>query len=186
MNVRIEELAAAIRDHLPGNTPWRVRLSAGHDAVELVGGASSTGDVVGAAVTDDAHAGEVLTQAWYRSCHRDAKLRAVHVWTGRRAESTGVHSRPDRPHAADLLLSEALYDALPPDEADATEREILHDRDPAKALRALSHDLGLLVVAAASGPVTQARPFGATVAALIGHTACPLAVVLPSRSHRGS
>lgn len=183
MNTSVEGLAAAIREHLSDSTPWRVRISDSRDAVELIGETTVTG-LVAAAVTDDANAGEVVAHAWRLACEHDSRLRAVHVWTGRGAEAGGVHARPDRAPSADLLLSEVLYDVLPQDQADATEREILHDRDPARALRALSRELDLLVVAAASDQLTPDRPFGATVGALIGHTACPLTVVMPERARR--
>jgi hypothetical protein len=72
-----------------------------------------------------------------------------------------------------------LYDHLTPAEAEATEREILHDRDVVHALIALSGEVSLVVIAARSGPATGDEQLGDTIRALIGRTACPVAVLPP-------
>ena len=64
-------------------------------------------------------------------------------------------------------------------EAEAAEREILHDRDVVRALLALSGEVSLLVIAARSGPAADDEPLGDTGRALIGRTACPVAVLPP-------
>ncbi|GIF02709.1 universal stress protein [Actinoplanes siamensis] len=178
MDTPADHLATAIRERLPEGAQWRVRPTGDLHAVDVIGSAGAAGPVVAAAVTDDAHATDVLAHAWNRASELGATLRAVHVWTGLGTARCGFRSHPDRPPGADLLLSEALYEVLAADEVDAAEREILHDPDPARALRTLSTQVGLLVVAAASEPMTPDRPFGETVGDLIGRTACPLTVVL--------
>ena len=103
-------------------------------------------------------------------------LRVVHVWTGRDTPRGPRTNRYDRMGDADRLLSTVLYDHLTQDEAERAEREILHDRDAGHALVVLSSQSSLMVVAARTDR-TGDGPFGETTRALIGRTACPLAVL---------
>jgi len=70
---------------------------------------------------------------------------------------------------SDRLLTAVLYDNLPPDEAAAVDRQILHDDDPARALAALSRDAALVVAAAGV--------LGETVKRLAALADCPVATV---------
>ncbi|RSM49343.1 hypothetical protein DMB66_45070 [Actinoplanes sp. ATCC 53533] len=141
--------------------------------------ARTAATVVAAAVDDDASAGRVLRHAAWQARRRRLPLRVVHVWTGRAISVTGaLMNRHDQIAAADRLLSAVLYDQLTPVEAEAAEREILHDRDVVRALLALSGEVSLVVIAASSGRA-DAKPLGDTVRALIGRTACPVAVLPP-------
>ena len=136
--------------------------------------------VVAAAVDDDANPGRILRYAAAEARRLDVPLRVVHVWPGLGTSVRGARmSRHDRMCDADCLLSAVLYDHLTQDEADATEREILHDEDAVSALIALSAEASLVVVGARSEPATGAEPLGDTVRALLGRTACPLAVLPP-------
>jgi nucleotide-binding universal stress UspA family protein len=136
--------------------------------------------IVAAAVDDDANPGRILRYAAAEARRLDVPLRVVHVWTGFGTSRPGARmSRHDRMCDADCLLSAVLYDYLTQDEADATEREILHDEDAVSALIALSVEASLIVVGARSGPATGDEPLGDTVRALLGRTACPLAVLPP-------
>jgi hypothetical protein len=74
---------------------------------------------------------------------------------------------------SDRLLTAALYDNLPPEEAATVERQILHDDDPARALAALSRDAALVVAAAGE--------IGETVKRLAKLAGCPV-VVIPATS----
>jgi nucleotide-binding universal stress UspA family protein len=148
----------------------------------LVSGTSSRQRraVVAAAVDDDGNPGSIVQFAVAAAHRVDVSLRAVHVWTGSRArEGTGT-CRYERMSDADRLLTAVLYDNLAAEEADATERQILHDQDPVPALIALSADVSLLVVAARRGANGSDQVLGSTVRALVGRTACPLAVLPPS------
>jgi nucleotide-binding universal stress UspA family protein len=86
----------------------------------------------------------------------------------------------DRISDADLLLSGVLYEHLTAADADATEREILHDRDVVRALIALSAEAALMVVNARGTTAVNGEPLGDTVRGLVGRTACPLAVLAPA------
>lgn len=136
--------------------------------------------VVAAAVDDDTNPGRILRYAAAEARRLDVPLRVVHVWTGFGTSVRGARmSRHDRMCDADCLLSAVLYDHLTQEEADATEREILHDEDAVNALIALSAEASLIVVGARSEPATGGEPLGDTVRALLGRTACPLAVLPP-------
>ncbi|MBO3740232.1 universal stress protein [Actinoplanes flavus] len=165
------ELIAAIRARLGPETHWRLRPHPDRDAVELVPDTPPPGDVVLAAITEDARLGAVVDYARARAAELHAPLRLVHVWTGRGRKIGAVRMSPESPAHADLMLATAVRDGLTPAETAAAERQILHDDDPGAALRALADHAVLLVVGAAAGHV------GDTTGALIGHTACPLALV---------
>ncbi len=166
-----DSLAATIRDRLPEGTQWLVGSMPDLGVVELTHGPTEPPKVVAAAVTDDGHGTEVLAHAWREACRAGAMLRVVHVWTGQGPTEFGI---------IDLLLSQALYNTLEPEAADTAEREVLHDDDPVRALLALSKEVDLLVVAAAGKRIAPHRPLGGIVGALVGQTACPLTIVLPS------
>ncbi|MFI7542525.1 universal stress protein [Actinoplanes sp. NPDC049599] len=177
----VDEIAAAIRQRFPDD-PARTEAGEERPGAVLVHGnaAGSRGSVVVAAVDDDTCPGRVLRYAAAEARRRGVPLRVVHVWTGRPTAVPGVRrARLDQMSDADLLLSEVLYDHLTPAQADATEREILHDPDPGRALVALSAEAALLVVAARSTPAGDGDPLGGTVRELLGRTACPLAVLPP-------
>jgi hypothetical protein len=148
----------------------------------LVSGTSSrrTQGVVAAAVDDDGNAGALVRYAAAAAHRADVSMRAVHVWTGSRTLEDARTCWHERMSDADRLLTAVLYDNLATEEADATERQILHDQDPVSALIALSTDVSLLVVAARCGSTASDRVLGGTVRALAGRTACPLAVLPPS------
>lgn len=155
--------------------PWVLRRG---DAI-LVAGAETTvrGLMVAAAVDDDHNPGPVLRYASAQAARLGVPLRAVHVWT---EEFTPVAPglrlrRHDRMCDADQLLMDVLYECLPAPDADAAERQILHDPDPVRALVALSQDAALLVVGV-RGEATR-EGVGDTVRRLAGRTACPLAVL---------
>jgi nucleotide-binding universal stress UspA family protein len=114
--------------------------------------------IVLAALDNDAYCARVLAFARDQARQHGLPLRVVHVWTGREAMTD-----------SDRLLTAALYDNLPPDEAASADRQILHDDDPARALAALSRDAAL-VVAAAGG-------LGETVKRLAELADCPVAIV---------
>jgi len=142
--------------------------------------ARTAGSVVVAAVDDDANPGRILPHAAAEARRLRVPLRVVHVWTGWATSALGLRmNRHDRISDADRLLSAVLYDHLTAAEAEATEREILHDRDVVSALIALSEDASLIVIAARSGPAHHDEPLGDTVRALIGRTGCPVAVLPP-------
>jgi nucleotide-binding universal stress UspA family protein len=148
----------------------------------LVSGTAArpAGSVVVAAVDDDANPGHILRHAAAEARRLRVPLRVVHVCTEWDTSAPGQRmSRHDRMSDADRLLSAVLYDHLTPAEAEATEREILHDRDVVSALIALSADASLVVIAARSGPTAHDEPLGDTVRALIGRTGCPVAVLPP-------
>ena len=115
-----------------------------------------------AALDDDSSCAGVLAYARDHARRRGLPLRVAHVWTWREAMTD-----------SDRLLTAALYDNLPPDEAASVERQILHDDDPARALAALSRDAELVVAAAGA--------LGDTVRRLAGLADCPV-VVLPTAS----
>jgi len=155
----------------------------GHSAAPvLVSGtaAGAAGSIVVAAVDDDANPGRILRYAAAQAGRLRVPLRVMHVWTGRATSTNGAPmSRHDQISDADRLLSAVLYDHLTPQEAAATEREILHDHDVVRALTALSGEASLIVTAARSGPTADNEPLGDTVRALIGRTGCPVAVLPP-------
>jgi nucleotide-binding universal stress UspA family protein len=148
----------------------------------LVSGTSSRQRraVVAAAVDDDGNPGSIVQYAAAAAHRVDVSMRAVHVWTGSEALDGPRMCWHDRMSDADRLLTAVLYDNLAAKEADATERQILHDQDPVSALIALSADVSLLVVAARRGATASDKVLGGTVRALVGRTACPLAVLPPS------
>ena len=148
----------------------------------LVSGTSSRRRqaVVAAAVDDDGNAGAIVQYAAAAARRADVSLRAVHVWTGSRTLEDARTCWHERMSDADRLLTAVLYDNLAAEEADATERQILHDQDPVSALIALSTDVSLLVVAARCGSTASDKLLGGTVRALAGRTVCPLAVLPPS------
>ena len=111
-----------------------------------------------AALDDDASCARVLAFARDQARQRGLPLRVVHVWTRREAMTD-----------SDRLLTAALYDNLPPDEAAAVDRQILHDDDPARALAALSQSAALVVAAAGE--------LGETVRRLAALAGCPVAIV---------
>jgi len=122
-----------------------------------------------AAIDDDGAAGPILRYARAQAERQGLPLRVTHVCTGR-------ERMPD----ADHLLTDVLYDCLPPEAATDTERQIVRDRDPAHALIELSHEAALVVVAANSGPASMPEHLGKCASALSGRTACPLAIVSAS------
>jgi K+-sensing histidine kinase KdpD len=140
------------------------------------GAARAADGVVIAAIDDDDNAGQVVAYARARSAQLRVPLRLVHVWT---------EARPHRIADADRLLSTVLTEHLRADEVDAAERQILHDRDPAHALAALSRRAALLVVGANSGAEGAATLPGDTTGRLAGHTGCPL-VILPAARHNAT
>jgi nucleotide-binding universal stress UspA family protein len=153
-----------------------------HDdtAVVMPGTASGRGGTcVLAAIDDDNNPETILRYARAQASHLGVPLRVVHVWTGREDVAGGCRMpRRDRPADADRLLSAVLYQHLPADEAQTAERQIVHDREPARALRALSDEAALLVMAATSNPAGGGF-LGDTVQQLAGHTGCPLAILPP-------
>ncbi|GIF13878.1 universal stress protein [Actinoplanes teichomyceticus] len=164
---RLDCLAAAVSLRLPPGGRRALRADPCHGAVDVLGTPDPPGAVVLAAITDDHARHAVLEHAAGRARELGLPLRAVHVWDGH------------RPYP-DLLLDATCYADLDAGTAAAVRREIRRDRHPAHALSALSHHAALLVVAA-TGALGTARTLGATAAALIGHTACPLTIVLPTR-----
>ncbi len=125
-----------------------------------------------AAVDDDPQAGRILRCAAGRARELGVPLRVVHVWTDRGEAA-------ERPPwcRADHMVTCALYDHLPQEEAGAAEREILHDLAAGPALAALSTSAAVMVVAARGGPSPGGEPLGGTVRSLLGRTACPLAIL---------
>ncbi|GAA0430738.1 hypothetical protein Aca07nite_39670 [Actinoplanes capillaceus] len=167
----VDELTAAIRTRLGPETHWRLHTHPDGNAVELIPDTPPPGDVVLAAITGDTRVGAVVSYARARAAELHAPLRLVHVWTGHCWEIDAYRMGPETPAQADLMLATAMREGLTPTETAATERQILHDDDAGAALRALADHAALLVVGAAAGPV------GDTTGSLIGHTACPLALV---------
>jgi len=110
-----------------------------------------------AALDHDTGCAAVLAYARDQARQRGLPLRVVHVWTRHEAMTD-----------SDRLLTAVLYGNLPPDEAAAVDRQILHDDDPARALAALSRDAALVVAAAGR--------LGDTVRRLAGLTDCPVAI----------
>jgi nucleotide-binding universal stress UspA family protein len=171
------DLAAAVRRELRHISAEAVDFDVSDNAVVVPGSSGARGDaVVAAAVEDDGNPGRVLRYAAARAVQLSIPLRVVHVWTGG-TDAGARRCRPDGISDADRLLSAVLYDHLPPEAADAAEREILHYDDPVNALLALSGDASLLVVGARSGPPTPTELLGDTARALVGRTTCPLAVL---------
>ncbi|GAA3336535.1 hypothetical protein GCM10020358_29570 [Amorphoplanes nipponensis] len=181
----LDDMAAAIVRHLlrrPAGTAGGPEVRAAAADGELPGAvlvsgtaAGPAGGVVAAAVDDDPGRYDVVRYAAALARHRGVPLRVVHVWDGVRASH-------ERMSDADRLLSKVLYEQLTTPEAEAAEREILHDGDVVAALAALSAELAALVVAARgrpSGPggLPAGVHLGGTVRQLAGRTACPLAVV---------
>jgi nucleotide-binding universal stress UspA family protein len=137
--------------------------------------------IVAAAVDDDGNPGLIIRYAAEQARRAAVPLRVVHVWTGHRTSTQGTRlSRHDRMSDSDLLLSAVLYDHLPAAEAGIAEREILHDRDPVRALIAMSAAASLIVVGARSSLMMGGDPLGDTVRGLVGRTVCPLVVLPPN------
>ena len=111
-----------------------------------------------AALDDDAGCAGVLAYARAQARQRGLPLRVAHVWARQEAIAD-----------SDRLLTDVLYDNLPPGEAAAVERQILHDDDPARALAALSRDAALVVASAGT--------LGETVKRLAELADCPVAVI---------
>jgi nucleotide-binding universal stress UspA family protein len=153
----------------------------GDTAVVVPGAASGrAGTCVLAAIDDDGNPATILRYARAQASRLGVPLRVVHVWTGREDLAVGCGlPRRDRPVDADRLLSTVLYHHLPADEAQTAERQIVHDREPARALRALSGDAALIVMAATSNPAAGGGVLGDTARQLAGHTGCPLAILPP-------
>lgn len=156
--------------------PWVLRQG---DAIMVAGAASTVrGRMVAAAVDDDHNPGPVLRYASAEALRLGVPMRVVHVWT---EDSSPLPSglrrhRHDRACDADQLLADVLYENLPTGDANAAERQILHDPDPVHALVALSAEAAELVVGV-RGDGTRNGLLGDTVRRLVGHTACPLAVL---------
>lgn len=175
----LDEIASAIVWDLHQQSPPRraagpigVRLSLADGVVPgavLVSGIAPVlgRGVVAAAVEDDNCRHRVVRYA-AQATRLGVPLRVVHVWGEHGSPCTVRHHQMAE---ADLLLSEVLG------EDGAAEREILHDRDAARALTALSREVALIVVAARSRPAGAGEPLGDTVRGLAGHTFCPLAVL---------
>ncbi|GAB1640338.1 universal stress protein [Krasilnikovia sp. MM14-A1259] len=142
-------------------------------------GPAPAGRAVVAAVDDDSCPGSVVAYAAAEARRRGSALRAVYAWAEAGAAVTGGYrlSRHDRMSDADRLLTSILYDHLPADAADLVERQIVHDPDPAHALLTLSQDTSLLVVASGSHCAGTGEALGHIPRALLGRTACPLAVL---------
>jgi hypothetical protein len=176
--VGVDGLIAALLREVDHRTPDAVHPCLRGGAVVVgvptrgIGGAA-----VAAAVDEDGNTGRIITYAADAAHRLHAPLRVVHVWTGRTATSGVLMAQHDSMSDADRLLSTIVYDHLPAEEVAATERAILHDDDPGRALVGLSARTSLMVIAARSGPGTTRDPLGATVRALLGRTACPLAVL---------
>jgi hypothetical protein len=180
---RLDEIATAIVRQLHGQPAVGVVVSPNGDvpaAVLVSGTAAARGAVVAAAVDDDTGQGPVIRYAAAQARRLGVPLRVVHVWTERAATRHGVRmTRHERMSDADLLLSEVLHQYLTAEEAEASEREVLHDLDVVDALLALSAEVALMVVAARSTATTIGEPLGSIVRGLVGRTACPLAVLAP-------
>lgn len=159
-------------------TPWADPDGRSTPVVVIGGTDPAPGRPVVAAVDDDACTSRVVRYAAEQARRLAVPLRVVHVWTGRdRATPCPRSTYHDGASNADRLLSAVLYDHLPAAEADAAEREIRHDSETVPALAALSATASLVVVAACSRPPSAGEPLGDTVRALVGRTACPLAVL---------
>ena len=159
-----------------GPEPWVLRRD---EAIVVAGFAAAVrGVMVAAAIDDDHHPGPVLRYAAAQARRLGVPMRAVHVWTETLSPAAPCLRlrRHDRMSDADQLLADVLYESLPQPEADAAERQILHDPDPVRALAALSADAALLVVGV-RGEGTREGLLGGTVRRLVGRTACPLAVL---------
>lgn len=145
-----------------------------HCPVVVLGATTIAGPVV-VALDDDDHAGDLVTYAAAQAARTGTVLRAVHVWTGSAAEAR--HRRMSRHKSigdADHLLGDILYEHVP----DVRwERQVLHDRDSARALIDLSRSASLLVVGPRSRAPLQHDILGTTTTDLLGRTHCPLAVL---------
>ena len=163
-------------------TPWADADGRSAPVVLVGGTAPAPGQPVVAAVDDDACTSRVVRYAAEQARRLAVPLRVVHVWTGRDRATPCPRTRyHDEACDADRLLSAVLYDHLPREEADAAEREIRHDSETVPALTALSATASMVVVAACSRPLPAGEcPLGDTVRALVGRTACPLAVLAPA------
>jgi hypothetical protein len=176
--VGVDGLIAALLREVDHRTPDAVHPCLRGGAVVVgVPSLGIAGAAVAAAVDEDGNTSRIISYAAAAAHRLRAPLRVVHVWTGGTAIGGVSMAQHDRMSDADRLLSTIVYDHLPAEEAAATERAILHDNDPGRALVGLSAGTSLMVIAARSGPSTTGDRLGATVRALIGRTACPLAVL---------
>jgi hypothetical protein len=155
------------------------RVRSGPAATVLVPGTGRARDgVVVAAIDDDGNASQIIAYARARSARLRVPLRVAHVWAGRGTGPGGLRMpRQERAGYADRLLAAAVHDFVPAGERLAAERHILHDDDTAHALTDLSRDAALLVVALNSDPTASDILPGHTTRGLVGHTACPLAIL---------
>jgi nucleotide-binding universal stress UspA family protein len=174
-----DAVAVAVLQEMWRLSPTPAAVHVSDDAVVVdVSSPAEDDAVVVAAVEDDGNPGRIIRYAAAQAHKRSVPLRVVHVWTDRATSGAGVRvCRHDRMSDADRLLSAILYDHLPAESADGVEREILHDRDPVSALIALSAGASLIVVAARSGQTKGGEALGDTARGLVGHTACPLALL---------
>jgi len=167
--------AAAVTDR-------RRALAGPGTAVLMPGSARIRHGVVVAAVDDDGNASRIIAYALANSARLRVPLRIAHVWVRRGTGAGGLRMpRQERIGHADRLLSAVLHDFVPDGERPMTERQILHDEDPAHALAALSREAVLLVVALNSDPTASDALPGHTTEGLIGHTVCPLAILSAAR-----
>jgi hypothetical protein len=171
--IAVDRLAAAVLAQLDDGRP-EIHVDPQWGVVEVTTPSRPDGAVVAAAVTGAASSCAVVRYAHHRARSLGLPLRVAHTWDRR------------TPEATDVLLTSILYDCLSPSDAAAAEREILHDRDVGRALRALSNEARLLVVSSVTD-AAGGRILGDTVVSLIGRTACPLAIVLPPHTgHQAS
>jgi hypothetical protein len=166
--ITVGRLAAAVLAQFGDSRP-ELHVDPQWGVVEVTTPSHPDGVVVAAAVTGAPSSCAVVRYAHHRARGLGLPLRVAHTWSRRTPEMT------------DLLLTSILYDCLSPSDAAAAEREILHDRDVGRALRALSNEARLLVVSSVTDSA-GGRILGDTVVSLIGHTACPLAIVLASHA----
>jgi hypothetical protein len=166
-SIATDRLAAAVLARLGDDGPDHLRRYPEWGAVEVTTqppGPDATAVV--AAVTDDTAPCSVVGYAQHRAHTLGLRLRVTHVWSRRPPELT------------DVLLASVLYNCLNPRDAAAAERAILHDPDTGRALQSLSRGARLLVLSAGT-QMPRSGILGDTVISLIGHTPCPLAIVLP-------
>jgi nucleotide-binding universal stress UspA family protein len=128
--IAVDRLAAAVLAQLDDGRP-EIHVDPQWGVVEVTTPSRPDGAVVAAAVTGAASSCAVVRYAHHRARSLGLPLRVAHTWNRR------------TPEATDVLLTSILYDCLSPSDAAAAEREILHDRDVGRALRALSNEARL-------------------------------------------
>jgi hypothetical protein len=166
-SIATDRLASAVLARLGDSGPDQVRKHPEWGVVEVTEPLPRPdATMVVAAVTDDAAPCAVVRYAQHRAHTLGLRLRLAHVWSRRTPEVT------------DLLLASVLYNCLDPHDAAAAERAILHDPDTGRALQSLSRGARLLVLSAGT-EMPRSGTLGDTVVSLIGHTCCPLAILLP-------